>query len=70
LSAGLGNKIYPFPVAPAHLDVQMYWHENAENDPANRGLRDQIEAVISSSAQTLAVLRRSAAASRPRNPFA
>ena len=70
LNAGLGNKIYPFPVNGAHIDVQMYWHESVENDPANRWLRQQLEAVITSSAQRLAVHRRSPAADRPRNPAA
>ena len=70
LNASLGNRIYPFPLDAAHIEVQMYWHESVENDPANRWLRDQIEAVISSSSQRLQVHRRSARADRQRNPAA
>jgi DNA-binding transcriptional LysR family regulator len=47
LNAGLGNRIYPFPLKSAQLEAQMYWHESAENDSANRWLRQQIKSVLS-----------------------
>jgi DNA-binding transcriptional LysR family regulator len=46
LNAGFGNKIYAVPLKTAQLEAHMYWHESVENDPANRWLRQQIEAVI------------------------
>jgi len=70
LNAGLGNQIHPFPVDTAHIEAQMYWHESVENDPANRWLREQIEAAISTSAHRLAVGRRPPAADHPRHPAA
>ncbi|AMO97262.1 bacterial regulatory helix-turn-helix, lysR family protein [Collimonas fungivorans] len=35
----LPNRIYPLPLPTPPLDVYLYWHENAELDPANRWLR-------------------------------
>jgi DNA-binding transcriptional LysR family regulator len=35
----LPNRIYPLPLPTPTLDVYLYWHENAELDPANRWLR-------------------------------
>jgi DNA-binding transcriptional LysR family regulator len=48
LSTRFGNRIYPCPVKTAQLEAQMYWHESVENDPANRWLRQHIEAATSS----------------------
>jgi hypothetical protein len=28
------------------LEIHMYWHESAENDPPNRWLREQIKKVM------------------------
>jgi DNA-binding transcriptional LysR family regulator len=64
LNAGLGNRIYPFPLKTAQLEAQMYWHESVENDPANRWLRKQIETVISSSAPNAGRVRRSSGSHR------
>jgi len=47
VSAGLGTRIYPLPIKSAEVEAHMYWHESVENDPANRWLREQLEAVIS-----------------------
>ena len=35
----LPNQIWPLPLPTPPLDVYLYWHENAELDPANRWLR-------------------------------
>lgn len=35
-------KIWPMPVALPDLGVHMYWHENLEDDPASRWLRQKI----------------------------
>jgi len=40
----LENRILPLPFKVPALDVNLYWHANVENEPANRWLRDQIEA--------------------------
>lgn len=38
----LDNRILPFPIETARLDAYLYWHANAENEPANRWLREQL----------------------------
>ncbi|MEO6920210.1 MAG: LysR family transcriptional regulator [Collimonas sp.] len=38
-NVNLANRIYPLPLATPPLDVYLYWHDNAELDPANRWLR-------------------------------
>ncbi|RZI40670.1 LysR family transcriptional regulator [Herbaspirillum sp. HC18] len=37
-----GNQILPFPMEVPAFDVFLYWHENVDNDPANRWLREQV----------------------------
>ncbi|MBI3283903.1 MAG: LysR family transcriptional regulator [Burkholderiales bacterium] len=37
-----GNQILPLPLAMPSWDVYLYWHQNVENDPANRWLRQQV----------------------------
>ena len=64
LSSGLGGCVYPFPLKTAQVEAQIYWHESAENDPANRWLRQQIETVIRSQTQNRSTPRRSVSASR------
>jgi DNA-binding transcriptional LysR family regulator len=61
LNAGLGNRIYPFPVKTAQLEAQMYWHESVENDSANRWLRQQIKSVLGPKPRTAANPRRAPA---------
>lgn len=39
------NRIHPFPAPAQALDAHLYWHENAENDPANRWLRELLKAL-------------------------
>ncbi|MCH8620881.1 LysR family transcriptional regulator [Undibacterium sp. TS12] len=36
------NQILPLPVTMPSWDVYLYWHQNVENDPANRWLRQQV----------------------------
>ncbi len=37
-----GNQIFPLPLPMPSWDVYLYWHQNVENDAANRWLREQI----------------------------
>jgi DNA-binding transcriptional LysR family regulator len=47
LNAGFDHRLYPFPLKSLQqLEIQMYWHESAENDPPNRWLREQIKNVV------------------------
>ena len=39
----LKNRILALPFKVPALDLNLYWHANVENEPANRWLRDQIE---------------------------
>jgi DNA-binding transcriptional LysR family regulator len=66
LNAGLGNRVYPFPVKTAQLEAQMYWHESVANDSANRWLRQQIKSVLSPQPGPAAGSRRAAAGTRRR----
>ena len=36
------NQILTLPLVMPSWDVYLYWHQNVENDPANRWLRDQV----------------------------
>ena len=50
LNAGFNNRLYPFPLKSLQqLEIHMYWHESAENDPPNRWLREQIKKVVDES---------------------
>ncbi|MBV8211962.1 MAG: hypothetical protein JOZ08_01905 [Verrucomicrobia bacterium] len=44
VNSHLANRIYPFPGAPAEVDVLLYWSARVESDPGNAWLRDQIVA--------------------------
>jgi DNA-binding transcriptional LysR family regulator len=47
LNTGFDHRLYPFPLKSLQqLEIHMYWHESAENDPANRWLREQIKKVV------------------------
>ena len=47
LNTGFDNRLYPFPLKSLQqLEIHMYWHESAENDPPNRWLREQIKKVV------------------------
>jgi DNA-binding transcriptional LysR family regulator len=36
------NRVLPFPLAVPDYDAYLYWHTNADADPANRWLRKQL----------------------------
>jgi hypothetical protein len=50
INAHLNNRVYPFPTPNTELDVLLYWHANAENDPGNAWLREQIVGIALSDA--------------------
>jgi DNA-binding transcriptional LysR family regulator len=41
-NAQFSNRIYAFPLLTQTLDVHLYWHNNVDNDAANRWLREQV----------------------------
>lgn len=43
-NGALGNRPLPFPVAAAANDLYLYWHANADAEPGNRWLREQMRA--------------------------
>ncbi|HWF04450.1 MAG TPA: LysR substrate-binding domain-containing protein, partial [Candidatus Angelobacter sp.] len=50
LNGGFNNRLYPFPLKSLQqLELHMYWHESADNDPPNRWLREQIKKVVNDS---------------------
>jgi DNA-binding transcriptional LysR family regulator len=36
------HQLLPFPLATPKLDAVLYWHAQAESDPANRWLRERL----------------------------
>ena len=47
LNSGFDNCLFPFPLKSLQqLEIHMYWHESADNDPPNRWLREQIKKVV------------------------
>jgi DNA-binding transcriptional LysR family regulator len=42
LNAILRNRLLPFPLKVPGLDSYLYWHANADGDPANAWLREQL----------------------------
>lgn len=42
LNAHFGNQVLPFPLKVPAFDSYLYWHANAEADPANAWLRQQL----------------------------
>ena len=42
LNAHFGNQLLPFPLKVPAFDSYLYWHVNAEADPANAWLRQQL----------------------------
>src|SRR6476620_6778435 len=47
LNSRFNHRMYPFPLKSLQqLEIHMYWHESAENDPPNRWLREQIKKVV------------------------
>jgi DNA-binding transcriptional LysR family regulator len=50
LNDRFNNRLYPFPLKSLQqLEIHMYWHESAENDPPNHWLREQITKVVNDS---------------------
>jgi len=50
LNSRFNHRMYPFPLKSLQqLEIHMYWHESAENDPPNRWLREQIKKVVDES---------------------
>ncbi len=41
-----GNRVFALPFETETLDIYLYWHANADNDPANRWLRQVIQDVM------------------------
>jgi DNA-binding transcriptional LysR family regulator len=42
LNAQFGNQLLPFPLKVPAFDTYLYWHANADGDPANVWLRQQL----------------------------
>lgn len=42
LNKHFGNRLLPFPLKARGYDIFLYWHANADSDPANRWLREQL----------------------------
>ena len=42
LNAQFGNQLLPFPLEVPAFDTYIYWHANADADPANEWLRQQL----------------------------
>lgn len=50
LNDRFNHRLFPFPLKSLQqLEIHMYWHESAENDPPNRWLREQIKKVVDES---------------------
>jgi len=50
LNSRVENRLYPFPLKSLQtLDIHMYWHESADNDPPNRWLREEITRIVEES---------------------
>ena len=41
-----GNRIVPMPLPDARLELYLYWHANADADPAAIWLRGQVQALM------------------------
>lgn len=62
LNSNFENRLYPFPLKSLQtLDIHMYWHESADNDPPNRWLREEITRIVDESINAAAGLAMKAA---------
>ncbi len=52
LNAHFGNQLLPFPLKVPAFDSYLYWHANAEADPANAWLRQQIAHTLQGAARS------------------
>ena len=50
LNAQFGNQLLPFPLKVPAYDAYLYWHVNAEAEPANAWLRQQLARTLQRSA--------------------
>jgi DNA-binding transcriptional LysR family regulator len=50
LNERTGHRLLKLPFAMPTLDLYLYWHEAAHDDPANRWLRGQLLEVLGKSA--------------------
>jgi DNA-binding transcriptional LysR family regulator len=50
LNAHFGNQLLPFPLKVPAFDSYLYWHANAEADPANAWLRGELARTLQPSA--------------------
>lgn len=50
LNAHFGNQLLPFPLKVPAFDSYLYWHANAEADPANAWLRQELARTFGESA--------------------
>jgi DNA-binding transcriptional LysR family regulator len=48
LSRQFDNQILPLPLETPPFDAYLYWHDNVDNDPGNRWLRQQLEGIMGS----------------------
>lgn len=48
INAQFRNQLLPFPLNAPAFDAYLYWHANAEAEPANMWLREQITRIMSS----------------------
>lgn len=46
LSAQFGNRLLPFPLKVPAFDTYIYWHANADRDPANEWLRKELHRTL------------------------
>lgn len=42
LNEHFGNQLLPFPIKAPVYDMHVYWHADADNDPAHKWLREQL----------------------------
>jgi DNA-binding transcriptional LysR family regulator len=46
LNTQFGNRLLPFPLKVPAFDTYIYWHANADRDPANEWLRQQLQRTL------------------------
>src|SRR5262249_24557791 len=57
LNSGVENRLHSFPLKSLQtLAIHMYWHESADNDPANRWLQGQMSKVVEEALQATGVV--------------
>lgn len=65
LNRELDNRLLPFPLEVPAFDSYLYWHANAEADPANAWLRQQLQQTFRNLASPVRRARRSRMGSDP-----